>query len=257
MPTPPNSLTVTALSLINAAGQEIGALAAGEQFDSDNQAWVLQKLQRVIDTANAKRVMVYNVNFTSFTLVPNLSPHTIGPTPLTGPSPTFVVNQRPMEIVSISLQLTNTSPNTVEIPLTRRDQAWWADQRVKTLTSAIPTDYYYSEDWPNGEIFFWPIPNAVNNVLLQTRQVIGELTTPAQQFSMPPAYWDWIVYKTAIAIGPSFERQISQDLRGLMMEAERAVQGNNIKSPRGDTADAGMPGGTLDGLFNYYSGAPK
>lgn len=253
-----NGLTVTALSLINAAGQEIGALAAGEQFDTDNQAWVLQKLQRVIDTANAKRVMVYANVFSTFTLVAGTTPHTIGPTPATGPAPTFIVNQRPVEIPTIGLVLINTNPTTVEIPLTRRDKEWWADQSVKNLTSPIPTDYYYEPDWPNGSIYFWPVPDAVNNVLLQLRTVITELTAPSQLFTMPPAYWDWIVYKTAIAIGPSFERQISSDLRGLMMEAERAVQGNNIKSPRADTGDAGMPGsGITDGLFNYYSGAPK
>ena len=285
MPTPANSLTVTALSLVNAAGQEIGALAAGEQFDTDNQAWVLQKLQRVIDTANARRVMVYTNIFSQFTLIPNLAPHTIGPSgSLAGPSdPAFLVTQRPVEIPTISLILpvagsffegfgqdpfggppgfgggfVGGSGGNVEIPLNRRDKNWWADQRVKNLTSTIPTDYYYEPDWPVGNIFFWPVPNAGYNVLLQLRTIFAELTAPSQTFTMPPAYWDWIVYKTAIAIGPSFERQISPDLRQLMMEAERAVQGNNIKSPRADTADAGMPGsGIIDGLFNYYSGAPK
>ena len=89
--TTPNSITVTALSLINAAGQEIGTLAQGEALSADDQAWVLQKLQRVIDTFNAKRTMVYANNFTPFTLVANLAPHTIGPTG------TFQVAQRPVE----------------------------------------------------------------------------------------------------------------------------------------------------------------
>jgi hypothetical protein len=257
-----NSLTVTALSLINAAGQEIGALASGEQFDSDDQAWVLQKLQRVIDTANARRVMVYANVFSTFTLVPNLTPHTIGPTPASGPAPTFVVSQRPVEIPSIGLILVNTNPTTVEIPMTPRDKDWWADQRVKNLQSDIPTDYYYEPSWNGtngyGNIWFWPVPNATNNVLLQLRTVIGEITSVSQSFTMPPAYWDWIIYKTAIAIAPSFERQISPDLRQLMMEADRAVLGNNVKSPRGVTGDAGMPGGDITlGLFNYYSGGPK
>jgi len=246
---PANSITVTALSLINAAAQEIGTLAQGESLSADDQAWVLQKLQRVIDTFNAKRTMVYANNFTTFTLVPNLAPHTIGPTG------TFVVSQRPVEIPTIGLLLINTTPAQVEIPLTPRDKEWWADQRVKTLTSAIPTDYYYEPQWPNGNIYFWPVPNANNNVLLQQRGVITEITTPVQTFTMPPAYWDLIVYTLAVALGPSFERQVSPDLRALLQDALRAVQGNNIKSPRGMTGDAGMPGtGITAGLFNYYSG---
>lgn len=251
MPDAPNSLTVTALSLVNAAGQEIGALAAGESFSSDDQAWVLQKLQRVIDTFNAKRTMVYANIFSTFTLQANLTPHTIGPTG------TFAVTQRPVEIPTIGLILVNTTPATVEIPLTPRDKDWWADQRVKNLTSAIPTDYYYEPDWPNGSIFFWPVPNAVNNVLLQLRGVITELTTPAQTFTMPPAYWDLIIYTLAIAISPSFDRPVTPDLRQLQMEAIRTVQGNNVKSPRGATGDAGMPGVSRGGLFDYYSGQPR
>lgn len=236
---------------MNAAGQEIGALAAGEQFSTDDQAWVLQKLQRVIDTFNAKRTMVYANAFKTFTLVAGLTPHTIGPTG------TFAINQRPVEIPTIGLVLVNTNPATVEIPLTPRDAAWWADQRVKNLTSTIPTDYYYEPDWPNGSIYFWPVPNQTNNVLLQLRTVLTELTIPSQSFTMPPAYWDAIIYTLAKAISPSFERQISPDLRELAMDAIRAVQSNNIKSPKADTGDAGMPGTGIRGGFNYYSGGPK
>jgi len=245
-----NSITVTALSLINASAQEIGALAAGEQLGNDDLSWVLQKLQRVIDNFNAKRTMVYANTFSPFTLVANLAPHTIGPTG------TFVVNQRPVEIPSIGLVLNNTTPDTVEIPLTPRDKDWWAAQRVKNITSSVPTDFYYEPDWPNGSIYFWPVPNAVNNVLIQQRSVIGEITTPAQTFSMPPGYWDAIVYTLSIAISPSFERQVSPDLRQLQMESIRGVQSNNIKSPKADTGDSGMPGVGGRGGFNYVSVQP-
>jgi hypothetical protein len=251
VPVPPNSITVTALSIITAAMQEIGALAAGESPSNDDQAWCMQKLQRVIDTFNAKRTMVYANIFSTFTLQASLTPHTIGPTG------TFAVAQRPVEIPTIGLILVNTNPATVEIPLTRRDKDWWADVRVKNLTSSIPTDYYYEPDWPNGSIYFWPVPNAVNNVLLQLRGLYQQLTQPAQTFTMPPAYWDVLIYTLAEAICPSFEREPSPTLLGLKMTALRALEGNNIKSPRGDTGDAGMPGVRSIGEFNYYSGEPR
>lgn len=245
--TAPNSITVTSEQLISAALQEIGAQSPGEPVSNDDNPWVLQKLQRVIDNFNARLPMIYNVNFSTFTLVANLAPHTIGPTG------TFAVNQRPIDIPSISLILNNTSPSQVEIPLNRRDQDWWAAQNVKNLKSAIPTDYYYSQDWPNGQIYFWPVPSAVNNVLIQSRQVLAEITSYVQAFTMPPGYWDAVVYSLAVALGPSYEKPISADLRSLMNEAIRAVQSNNIQSPRGSTADAGMPGVGGRGGWNYYS----
>jgi hypothetical protein len=249
LPTPPNSITVTALSLINGAMQEIGALAGGEAAPIDDAAWILQKLQRMIDTWNAKRVMVYANFFKSFTLVANLAPHTIGP------GGTFDINQRPVEIPTIGLQLTNSTPNT-EIPLYRMTAAEWADERVKQLKSDIPTKYYYEPNWPLGSIYFWPVPSAVNNVLLQMRSVIVEPTAYNASFTMPPGYWNLAVYELAIEIAPSFERPISADLRERYQQAKIAVLSNNIKSPKGFTADAGMPGGGAGEGFNYFSAQP-
>ena len=252
MPVPANSLTVNALSLVNAAVQELGVLSAGENLSSDDQAWVLQKLQRLIDTYNARRVMIYTTTFTSFALVANLAPHTIGP------AGTFAVNQRPVEIPSIGLQLLNTSPQTVEVPLNARDAEWWASNRVKNLTSVIPTDYYYEPDWPLGSIYFWPVPSAVNNVLIQQRTVIIDPANLAAPFTMPPGYWNLIAYELAIECADSFSKQVSPNLQARYEKALRAVQSNNIKSPRGRTVDAGMPGGqSRSGDFNYYDAQPR
>ena len=251
---PANSITVTAAQLISAMMQEIGVLAAGEQPSLDDSAWGLQKLQRLIDRYNAREAMVYNVGFQQFTLVPNLAPHTIGPTPAVGPAPTFVVNQRPVDIPTIGLIFSSGAAGT-EIPLYKMTQDEWAAERVKNLTSSFPIKYYYSPDWPNGSIFFWPIPTTVNNVLIQQRLVLGQITAYNQMFSMPPAYWDAIVYPGAISLCPSFKKTASPELKQLAAEALKAIQTNNIKSPKGSTLDAGMPG-TADGGFNWQTGGP-
>lgn len=254
VPSPPNSansLTVTALDLIKAAMQEIGALAMGETPSNEDSAWVLSKLQRLIDRYNARRPLVYSVNFTQFALVLNTQPITIGPGAM------FDVNQRPVDIDSISLVLNNTSPTQVEIWVNKRDKDWWAQNRVKNLTSTLPTDYYYEPNWPNGNLFLWPIPSAANNLLLQYRTVLAEITNYNQPFTLPPGYWDAIVYPLAVSICPSFERQATPDLVRLAAEALKAIEVNNNKSPRGTTGDAGMPGVGNRGDFNYYSGMPN
>lgn len=245
---PTNSITVTALAIINAAAQELGALAGGEQLSSDDQAWALQKLQRLIDRYNARLPMIYNVNFTLFTLGAGANPTTIGPGGI------FDVNQRPVTIESIGLILAGTPG--VELPLNRRDQDWWANNRIKGLTSTLPTDFYYSPDWPLGSIYFWPVPTASHQVNIETRQVLSEYTSYAQTFSMPPAYWDAIVYELAISLGPSFEREPSQVLVSLWKAAIKAVQVNNISSPRLATdAPAGTGSGRPD--FSFLDGLTR
>lgn len=252
MPTAPNSITVKALDLIKAAMQELGALAQGETPDQGDQAWVLQKLQRLIDRYNARLPMVYNVNFTLFTLNPPGTP--LAPTTI-GPGGDFDVNQRPVSIPSIGLILAGTPG--VELPLNPRDQDWWANNRIKGLTSTLPTDYYYSPDWPVGNIYFWPVPTAAHQVNVQTRQVLGEITSYAQTFSMPPAYWDLIVYELAISLAPSFEREPSATLLGLWKAAIKAVQVNNIQSPRLASDSPSQPAGGGRPDFNFLDGLTR
>lgn len=247
-----NSITVTALQLITAAMQEIGALAGGETPSNDDQAWVLQKLQRLIDRYNADRTKIYNVGFQTFTLPASTQPITMGP------GAQFDMNQRPVEIPSIGLMLLNTDPQ-VKLYLNRRDQAWWAANRVPQLTSTLPTDYYYSPDWPNGNLYLWPIPTQVNDLLIEMRTVLAEITAyqgNGGTFSLPPGYWDAVVYSLAVEISPSFQKPVGPDLRLAKDEAVRTITMNNVKSPRGRTGDAGMPGIGARSGWNYYDALP-
>lgn len=254
-PVAPNSITVTALDLIMAALTEIGVQAMGEQLANEDAAWALSKLQRLIDRYNARDAMVYNVEFFRFTLPVATQPVLIGPGG-NGPVPPFQTNQRPVRLYSASLILTGTSPE-VEIPIYVRDDQWWSLQAVKTLPSTLPTDVYFSPGWPNGSLYFWPVPTQVNDVRLEMRTVLTEIASYNQSFSMPPGYWDAIVYPLAVSLCPSFERQASSDLMRLSSDAVKAIQTNNMKSPRSNTADAGMPGNDIRGGFNYYSGMPS
>lgn len=254
-PVAPNSITVSANDLITAALTEIGAQAMGEQLALEDAAWTLGKLQRLIDRYNAREAMVYNIDFLRFTLPVNTQPVQIGPGN-NAPPPPFQVAQRPVRLYSASLILTGTSPE-VEIPIYVRDDQWWAAQEVKSLPSTLPTDVYFSPGWPNGSLYFWPVPTQVNDVRLEMRTVLVEITSYNQSFSLPPAYWDAIVYPLAVSLCPSFEKQASADLLRLEAAAIKAIQVNNMKSPRGNTSDAGMPGNDVRGGFNYYSGMPS
>lgn len=248
-----NSITVKALDIITASMQEIGVLSPGDFPSNEDSAWVLQKIQRLVDQYNSRRPMIYNMTFTLFMLNPPsdvLAPTTIGP------GGDFDVNQRPVAIESIGLILDGGSPG-VELPLNRRDDDWWANNRIKGLTSTLPTDFYYSPDWPMGKIFFWPVPTASHQVRLQTRAVLGEFTAYNQSFTMPPAYWDLIVYDLACSISPSFECEPSPTLLGLRQKALKAVQVNNILSPRLASDAPSQPSGQGRPDFNFLDGLTR
>lgn len=248
-----NSITVKVLNIITDAMIEVGALAGGETPSLDDSAWILRKLQRLIDRYNARKPMVYNVNFSRFTIPINKQPITIGPD-----GADFNVNQRPVDIESISLILTSTGDSEIELPLNKRDQDWWAANTIKNLTSTLPTDFYYSPDWDNGQIYLWPIPTAVNDVRIQSRLVLAELTTYAQNFSMPPAYWDLIVSELAISLCPGFERSASPELIQMQKAALKAVQTLNISSPRLASDAPSQPGNSnARPDFNFLDGLSR
>lgn len=238
-------MSVLVTDLISNSMKEIGALIAGEAPSADEQTDVLGKLNRLFGRWNTQRLYTYTVNFVNYTLTPSLSPHTIGPTG------TFVVSLRPVEVMAAAIILNNVTPNTT-MPLSLRDDAWWADQRVKPQTSSLPTDLYYSPSFPNGSLFFWPIPTTAYGLELETRTVLSSVIV-TDTITLPPGYEDAITLSLAEDICPMFGRQPNPLLISSAMRARAAIKSTNSFSPRISTVDAGMPSVTRAD-WNYLTG---
>jgi hypothetical protein len=256
----PNSITVSALDIITSAMTELGILAAGENAQPADAEWAFTKLQRLIDRYNARLAMIYNVGFTLFTLNPPATGSALSTS--IGPGAEFDCNQRPVSIPSIGLIIGGTPG--VEVPLNCRDDEWWANNRIKGLTSTLPTDYYYSPNWDVqeaggawGQIFFWPVPTASYQVNLCSRQVLTEFTSVTDDFTMPPAYWDLIVYELAISLAPSFSRQPDSVLLQGYKIALKAVQVNNISSPRLRSDSPSQTSGSSRPDFSFLDGLSR
>jgi hypothetical protein len=243
-PNPDPTTTGTVLDLVSNALIEMGALAQGEAAAAGDAQFCLNKLNRLIDVWEARRVYVYNVQFTLWTLTPNLNPHTIGP------GGTFVVSQRPVKLEGANLVL-NTAPQAIDIPLNVRGDHWWSNQRIKSLASSIPTDVFYSADWPNGTLNFWPVPKIAYQVRLETWGLTGQFIALTDPVNLPPAYLEALTLSLAEMICPSFGKALDPVLAASARAARLAIQGNNMASPRMES-DAPSEGG---GWFNYRSGS--
>ena len=217
---------------------EINVLAVGETPNAGEGAWALQKLQRLIDKLNAIRQVIYAVNFTLYTLIPNHAPHTIGP------GGDFDVTPRPVKVNSAAFVLnTNSIPSVnspVDTPIRIRDKDWWAGNPVKSLTSSIVTELYYEPDVPLGNLNFWPICNIANPVRLETWTGIVVPLAMNTQLSLPQGYWDAIILTLAVELCSSFEKEPSPTLTGRQSLALKIIMANNAKAPRIRT-DNSMP----------------
>lgn len=245
---------MTGRDICNNAGIEIGAFALGETANDDEVSFILGKLNRLLDTWNAKRQMLYNVNFTNFTLTANLAPHTIGLSTNT-PAPTLAVPvARPVSVEAAAIIITSTS-NNVTVPLNLRNDEWWANERVKSLKSTIPTDLYYSPDWPNGALNFWPIPNIAYGLEIELQVLLSSLALDTV-FSLPQGYEDAITLTLAESIAEPFGKEASIKLQSAAMRARAAIEANNNQAGPLVTLMAGMPGAaSVSG--NYLTGGIK
>lgn len=241
----------TALDIITNAMMEMGAIAQGETPSAADAAFALSKLNRLFDQWNARKLFVFCQNFNSYTIQPNLQPHTIGPT-----GATFNVPIRPVKISNANIVLNNITPN-VRFALKIRDADWWAANRVQGVTTTLPTDLYYQPSWPNGNLFLWPVPTVAYLVELETwnTNAAVSLTTP---FLYPPGYEDAITYTLAITLCPAFGRAVDPTLLTLAVKAMQTIQGVNSSPPPGIVlAGQGVPGGDQRPYFNYISGLSR
>ncbi len=248
-----SSVTARASDLIQSAGYEIAAFSPGEAIPAAEAVWALEVLQRIIDQWNAKRSMIYAVEFDLYNLTANLAPHTIGPTGTfnTGSAAKY----RPVRVASASFVLNPGLATAVDLPIQMRDKDWWAANPIKSLTSSIITDCYYEPTAPNGTLNFFPICTTNGQVRLEQWTSLPQALTLQTALGLVQGYWEALVTTLALALCPSFEKQPSAVLVARQAGAIKTIFENNDPAPRIET-NSGMPGtaGTGRPDFNFLTG---
>jgi hypothetical protein len=253
------ALTYTVGDLIHDALIEAAISSPGEPDDPDTAQWAFRKCNYLLDTWASRRNYVYASSFNIYTLVPNLSPHLIGP----APGATFVVPQRPVKIVRATIILNNTPVPFVSITLNLRDEQWWMENSIQQLQSQQPTDLFYNPTFPNGQLFYWPLPTIAYQTQLETWGLLsqfGSITDPiggpGAAGTIPQGYRNALMLSLTESLLPAGEKAANPVLGALAAQARAAVFGNNSRVPRMQTRDAGVPGADDDyrsTTFNYKS----
>jgi len=262
--------TYTALDLITDAFIEIGATAPGEQPSADEAQWGLRKLNDLLDTVQALAAWVYGYDWTQYTLVPGLQPHTIGPADGGGvgqPVPTFSTGDLPRPVrIDGAAQLQNPgTPTQVRLEINcKHDKDWWQNVQTNLIETNVVTDLYYDPTSPLGSLYFWPVPNTAAIVELQLWQAVQQFEAitdpiggPGGAGIWPPGYRNAIKLTLAEMLLPGSQRDANTTLAKAALFARSAVLGNNAKSPRMRTTDTGVPKAGRVGTrgdFNWYTG---
>jgi hypothetical protein len=238
------------LNVLTNALIEAEWLAQGENPQQEDANFALSKFNDLVDEWAANERYVWAEQFNEYTLTPGLSPHTIGPN-----NATFAVAQRPVKLVSAAILIPNGDGTVTDLPIPVEDADWWANVRIKSLESQIPTHVYYEPDWPNGSLFFWPIPDQNYQTRLETWSTISQLGNLNTSINLPPAYRKALTLTLAEELGGP--RSADPTLSKAAYAARSAIWSNNAQSPRISTAQAGMTTGTKRKPdFNFLDGTP-
>lgn len=232
---------------------EIGAARAGDVVASDDQADALLLFNELLDALNADSRAVYNRGFTTFTLTPNLQPHTIG---LVANAPTFNVTiGRPKNVLSANIIL----PSNIRSPLDVVDDERWnairagaAAGQAVTITSSIPRILRYDNGWPNGSLYLWPVPSIAYGIELLTETLLASVTD-ADTLDLPFGYPQALRLTLAELCANTWGQPLPQNLERRARDARAVIWGSNDTIPNLVTRDGGMPGGR-GGAYDYRTG---
>ena len=244
-------MPTTALDIITAAMQEIGANAPGEVPSAAEGSTGLKKLNRMLDQWNAQKLYCYANVFSTHAWPSGQQSRTIGATG------NFVVSVRPVKILSAATEDASGVRTPISVHNGPADSQFWADLLLRTVSSSPPSDLYYSPDWPNGTLYLYPKPNTALTLELESNVILAALAALGTTFTLPPGYEDAVSYSLAESFYGTFKTPMETQvvISDLARKARAAIQGlNSVPSPMG-SRDSGIPNGGGNADFNWRTGS--
>jgi len=232
----------TAGELIDGALRLLGMLAEGETPSAATSQDALFAMNQMIDSWNTERLSVFSTQDQVFSWAPGLISRTLGPTgDFVGNRPVLLDDatyfKDPANGISFGIKIIN--------------QQQYNGIAVKTVTSTYPQVIWVNMDYPNIDMYVYPVPTKV----LEWHFIsVTELTQPATlatTLSFPPGYLRAFRYNLACEIAGEFGVEPSPQVSRIAMSAKR-----NIKRINNPDDVMAMPYGIVANRqrYNIYAG---
>src|SRR5262245_6373992 len=233
----------TARSIIRLALMDIGVVAQEEPMSAGQAEDALDLLNDMLDSFSTEKLWVYYTP-------PVVITWAAGKQMLTWGVGGDIPSQRPIKLASHATYTLDAYDYPLEV-LERQEQ--YAQLQWKGMTSTLPIAVYYAPQVPLGELYVWPVPQAVAYTL--TVYPWQPLTTwPAldTEVAFPPGYARALRTNLALECAPSYGVQPSPLL---VRNAEQAKQ--SLFVPNTDIGRLSLNPGSgvpMSGLAAFYSG---
>lgn len=205
----------TANDQINGALRLIGMLAEGETPSSATSQDALFALNQMIDSWSTERLSVFSTQDQVFSWPPNARSRTLGPTG------DFVGN-RPILLDDATYFLDPANGISFGIKIINQQQ--YDGIAVKTVTSTYPQVIWVNMEYPNIEMYVYPVPTKV----LEWHFIsVAELTQPATlatTITFPPGYLRAFRYNLACEIAAEFGVEPPPSVMRIAMSSKRNLK---------------------------------
>ena len=208
-------MSTTAGDQINGALRLIGQLAEGETPSAATSQDALTAMNQMIDSWSTERLAVFSTQDQVFSWPPGAISRTLGPTG------NFVGN-RPV-LLDDSTYFKDPS-NGISFGIKILNQQQYNGIAVKTVTSTYPQVIWINMNYPDIDMYIYPVPTKV----LEWHFVsVSELTQPATLatvLSFPPGYLRAFRYCLACEIAAEFGVEPSPQVSRIAMTSKRNLK---------------------------------
>ena len=233
----------TALQLVTSSLRKLGAVAAGEAPDADEQSDALAALNQIIESWNIQGLALYRRENAAYTLVPSQQTYTIG-------SGSDFDGARP-----ITLNCAFVTRGGIDYQLEPLTQAQWNEILQKSQESQLPEAVYYEPTFPDGTLRFWPVPLEALTVTLAINMQLGAVADINDDLAFPPGYERALVYALAVDLAPEYPAvTLSQRVIDAADEALADVKRANNTQNQAATFDIALAGGCGGSLAAFIAG---
>ena len=208
-------MSTTAGDQINGALRLIGQLAEGETPSAATSQDALTAMNQMIDSWSIERLAVFSTQDQVFNWPPGAISRTLGPTG------DFVGN-RPV-LLDDSTYFRDPA-NNISFGIKIINQQQYNGIAVKTVTSTYPQVIWINMNYPDIEMYIYPVPTKV----LEWHFVsVSELTQPATLatvLTFPPGYLRAFRYCLACEIAAEFGVEPSPQVSRIAMTSKRNLK---------------------------------
>ena len=208
-------MSTTAGDQINGALRLIGQLAEGETPSAATSQDALTAMNQMIDSWSTERLAVFSTQDQVFMWPPGAISRTLGPTG------NFVGN-RPI-LLDDSTYFRDPA-NNISFGIKIINQQQYDGIAVKTVTSTYPQVIWINMDYPNIDMYIYPVPTKVLEWHFISVSELDQPATLATVLSFPPGYLRAFRYYLACEIAAEFGVEPSPQVSRIAMTSKRNLK---------------------------------